>query len=134
MAERYNREAGCNSFYGTPAFQPPEIAGNVSGARFDGPKADIWSAGVLLYYLAVGRYPYHAETVYLLLKAIDEEPCSIPAGLDTALRDLLSRMLEKDPAKRISAQECLTHTWSVSKDRSIRRRSAWKTLSGLFTR
>lgn len=82
----------------------------------------------------MGRYPYHAETVYLLLKAIDEEPCSIPAGLDSALRDLLARMLEKDPAKRISAQECLAHAWSVSKDRSIRRRSVWQTLSGLLSR
>lgn len=39
----------CRSFFGTPAFQPPEIAGNVSGATFSGPKADMWSAGVVLY-------------------------------------------------------------------------------------
>jgi hypothetical protein len=37
-----------------------------------------------------GSYPYKAETVYLLLKAIDEDPVIIPRDLDSDLFDLLS--------------------------------------------
>lgn len=48
VAERYEKSTGCQSFFGTPTYQAPEIAGNVSGATFDGAKADIWSIGVLL--------------------------------------------------------------------------------------
>lgn len=49
VAERYEKSTGCQSFFGTPTYQAPEIAGNVSGATFDGTKADIWSIGVVLY-------------------------------------------------------------------------------------
>lgn len=91
VAERYDPATGCQSFFGTPAFQSPEIAGNISGATFDGLKADLWSAGVTLYWLVTGRYPFQAETVYLLLKAIEERPVVIPEGLDPALHHLLSR-------------------------------------------
>jgi serine/threonine protein kinase len=70
VAERYDEYVGCQSFFGTPAFQPPEIAGNISGATFDGAKADMWSVGVLLYNIVTKELPYSADTVYLLLKSI----------------------------------------------------------------
>lgn len=42
------------------------------------------------FYLVTGSYPYKADTVYLLLKAIDEDPVLIPDGLDEDLHDLLA--------------------------------------------
>jgi serine/threonine protein kinase len=92
VAEDWARLGACQSFYGTPAFQAPEVAGNVSGATYAGAAADIWSLGVLLFFLVTGDYPYHGETVYLLLKAIDEDPVVLPESVaDPLLRDLLSR-------------------------------------------
>ena len=74
VAESYGDRDECCCFYGTPVFQPLEIAGNVSGETFSGAKADLWSAGVVLYHMLTGDYPYTADTVYLLLKKIAEEP------------------------------------------------------------
>lgn len=94
VAERYNEAIGAQSFFGTPAHQAPEIAGNVSGATFDGAKADIWAVGVCLYYLVTGgQYPFRADTVYLLLKSIEQDPVVIPANLDSHLHDFLSSMV-----------------------------------------
>ena len=89
VAEQYGPD-GCKSFFGTPTFQAPEIAGNVTGVTYDGPKAEVWSIGVLLYYLVTGgEYPFKAETVYLLLKAIEEQPVILPDNLDPLLFDLM---------------------------------------------
>lgn len=107
VAERYEKVVGCQSFFGTPAFQPPEIAGNISGATFDGTKADIWSIGVVLFYLVTNRYPFAADTVYLLMKAIEEQPVMLPETLDPSLYDLLSSTdisLSSDAIFRIAGE------------------------------
>lgn len=120
VAERFEPGKGCCVFYGTPAYQAPEIAGNTLGTPYDGTKADMWSAGVLLYQLLLGRLPYTGDTVYLLLKAIECDPVPLAsartAGLADLLVDLLAHLLEKDPVKRYSAQEALQHPWLAGDD------------------
>lgn len=115
VAERYEPERGCSIFYGTPAYQAPEIASNTTGAFYDGAKADVWSAGVLLYQLLLNRLPFTGETVYLLLKAIENDPVPLDharaEGLPEVLVDLLVHLLEKEPAKRYSARQALQHPW-----------------------
>jgi serine/threonine protein kinase len=64
VAERYDKSCGCQCFFGTPTYQAPEIAGNVSGATFDGAKADIWSAGVLLYSFIISRLAYFPVDIF----------------------------------------------------------------------
>lgn len=89
-----------------------------------------------------GSYPYKADTVYLLLKAIDEDPVVIPDGLDPDFSDFLSSnhhcfaywviihlgLLEKDPLKRISPVEALNHRWVNSDRASVKqkRSTLWK--------
>lgn len=118
VAEEAGADGLCRCFYGTPTFQAPEIAGNVDGHPYDGYKADVWSAGILFFYMITGGYPYTAETVYLLLKAIEEDPVKLPNNLDPVLEDLLSRLLDKDPVTRISASEALQHPW-FSQDQQV---------------
>lgn len=115
VAEQYEPERGCSVFYGTPAYQAPEITGNITGAFYDGAKADLWSAGVLLYQLLLNRLPFMGETIYLLLKAIENDPVPLDharaEGLPEVLVDLLAHLLEKDPTKRYSARQALQHSW-----------------------
>jgi len=85
---------------GSPAFMPPELCiakhGEISGRA-----ADIWSMGVTLYCLAFGRIPFEKASVLDLYEAIKSDVVEYPDDCDPGLRNLLERMLKKDPAKRI---------------------------------
>jgi serine/threonine-protein kinase PpkA len=87
---------------GSPSYMSPEqIAGQQLSAR-----ADLYSLGVLLHELLVGRRPFEAVTLMELLYLQARQPAPrLPAGLE-ALQPVLDRLMAKRPADRYaSAQE-----------------------------
>jgi serine/threonine-protein kinase len=90
---------------GTPAFMPPE---QFTGAPIDG-RADIFSLGVILYWMATGEQPFPGETMTAVsYKVVHTEPVpprklnpSIPAALD----GLILKCLAKSPADRYQSGE-----------------------------
>ncbi|KIW20088.1 hypothetical protein PV08_00663 [Exophiala spinifera] len=95
---------------GSPAFLPPELCiaqhGNVSGRA-----ADIWSMGVTLFCLKYGRIPFEKTGIFELYDAIKAEEPEMPADEDGDFRDMMTKLLEKDPQKRIKMQELRRHPW-----------------------
>ncbi len=89
---------------GSPAFLPPELCvarhGDISGKA-----ADIWSMGVTLYCLRFGRIPFEKNGVLELYDAIRSDDIPFDLDINPDLRDLLLRILEKDPSKRIKMRE-----------------------------
>lgn len=89
---------------GSPAFLPPELCvvkhGDVSGKA-----ADIWSMGVTLYCLRHGRIPFEKSGIFELYESIrlDEVACNEDNNDD--FKDLMSKILQKDPAARIKMPE-----------------------------
>lgn len=87
---------------GSPAFLPPELCvaqhGEVSGTA-----CDIWSMGVTLYCLRYGKIPFqHANANILdIYDAIRNDEVNLPEAEDLDFVDLMYRILEKDPNKRI---------------------------------
>lgn len=73
--------------------------------------ADIWSLGVVLFAIVSGRLPFSDKNQPELMKAILTKSPVFPKRISSDLRDLLSRMLEKDPSKRITIAEIKTHPW-----------------------
>ena len=89
---------------GSPAFLPPELCvarhGDISGKA-----ADIWSMGITLYCLKYGRIPFEQESIFSLYEAIKDEQPDLSAETDRNFLDLISRVLEKDPKKRIKMSD-----------------------------
>ncbi|XP_048416004.1 serine/threonine-protein kinase STK11 isoform X2 [Stegostoma tigrinum] len=99
----------CRTSQGSPAFQPPEIANGLD--TFSGFKVDIWSAGVTLYNITTGLYPFEGDNIYKLFENIGKGEYTIPEDCGLLLSDLLQGMLEYDPVKRFSIQQIRQHNW-----------------------
>lgn len=90
---------------GSPAFLPPELCVTRHGP-ISGKAVDIWSMGVTLYCLYHGKVPFEEHSVLDLYEAIKHrEPEVAPQGDDPDFKDLILRILEKDPEKRIKMEE-----------------------------
>ncbi|KAJ8433063.1 hypothetical protein Cgig2_015426 [Carnegiea gigantea] len=93
-----------NSFVGTEEYVAPEI---IKGNGHDF-AVDLWSLGVVLYEMLYGTTPFRGsnrkETFYRILT---KSPDLV--GETTPLRDLIRRLLEKDPNQRISLEEIRSH-------------------------
>nr|GMD24475.1 calcium-dependent protein kinase 8-like [Ipomoea batatas]GMD24478.1 calcium-dependent protein kinase 8-like [Ipomoea batatas] len=99
-----------NEIVGSPYYMAPEVL-----KRNYGPEVDIWSAGVILYILLCGVPPFWAETEQGVAQAIirsvvDFKRDPWPKVSDNA-KDLIKKMLEPDPSKRLTAQQVLEHPW-----------------------
>lgn len=94
---------------GSPLYMAPEI---MKYKRYS-IKVDLWSIGIILFEMLYGRTPYRAKTHYQLLQMIDTKPIIIPKfiKISDVCRDLIHRLLQKDPAKRMSWDEFFNHPW-----------------------
>lgn len=112
-AELSSASAMLASIKGTPLYLAPEV---FSGRGEYDLRADIWSLGVVLYELALGRPPFFAATLPELMRLIAETPApSFPSGAVPAdLEDLLRRMLVKDPAMRAGWREIEAHPFMTA--------------------
>ncbi|KAM7207379.1 Protein kinase-like domain containing protein [Naviculisporaceae sp. PSN 640] len=95
---------------GSPAFLPPELCVAKHG-DVDGKAADIWSMGVSLYCLYYGRLPFERAGVLDMYEAIKTENAPIPEDEDPQFVDLMNKLLEKNPEKRITMDQLREHPW-----------------------
>ncbi|XP_062222722.1 phosphoenolpyruvate carboxylase kinase 2-like [Phragmites australis] len=100
---------------GTPHYVAPEV---VAGDEY-GAKADVWSAGVVMYVLlSGGAHPFGGETAAEVLAAVMRGSVRFPprlfSGVSPAAKDLMRRMMCRDAWRRFSAEQVLGHPWIVS--------------------
>lgn len=113
---------------GTPAYIAPEI---LRDQGYSGFKVDMWSAGVCLYAMLIGSVPFKAATMAalqeLILKGTYDlkfqtsansnklnNPQAAANILSDQVKDLIAKLLNIDPSKRLSAVEALEHPWLKS--------------------
>jgi len=97
-----------NTFCGSLHYACPEI---LRGEEYVGPGVDIWSIGVILYCLVVGRQPWDADNAEGLIHAILEDGLEVPSGLSDDCVDLLLQMLRVSEYDRIPISKIRTHPW-----------------------
>nr|KAF6403133.1 calcium/calmodulin dependent protein kinase kinase 2 [Molossus molossus] len=97
---------------GTPAFMAPE---SLSETRkiFSGKALDVWAMGVTLYCFVFGQCPFMDERIMCLHSKIKSQALEFPDQPDIAedLKDLITRMLDKNPESRIMVPEIKLHPW-----------------------
>ena len=93
---------------GTTYYCSPEVVEDKYGLE-----CDEWSCGVMMYILLSGYPPFNGETEEEVFERIckDKVDLNIPElkHVSKYCKDLISKLLEKDPKKRIKASEALEH-------------------------
>lgn len=92
---------------GSPHYASPEV---IRGEPYDGEKADVWSAAVVLYALLAGRLPFDDPDVPRLLGKVRSGRFEIPSRVHADAADLIRKMLVVDVDERLSV---CTHVVSV---------------------
>lgn len=96
---------------GSPHYACPEV---IRGEKYDGRKADVWSCGVILYALLVGALPFDDDNLKQLLEKIKKGHFTIPSYVPQECQELLRKMIEIDPNKRLSLEEVNKHPWVLA--------------------
>ncbi len=82
---------------GTPDYLAPEVA----LSQGYGKAVDAYALGILIYEMLVGMPPFYHESQAQLYDNIINKAPPFPMGFDPVARDLIGRLLEKDPAMRL---------------------------------
>jgi serine/threonine-protein kinase len=94
---------------GTPFYMSPE---QVMGKRVDG-RSDLFSLGVILYELIVGRKPFKGDHFTAIFRAITEDipvaPLQIDASIPQPISDLIMKALSKNLDARFQTGEEVSH-------------------------
>uniref|UniRef100_A0A8C9YJ31 Serine/threonine-protein kinase ULK3 n=1 Tax=Sander lucioperca TaxID=283035 RepID=A0A8C9YJ31_SANLU len=93
---------------GSPLYMAPEM---VCRRQYDS-RVDLWSVGVILYEALFGRAPFASRSYAELEEKIrSNQPIELPPGARVSkdCRDLLLRLLERNPDARITFAEFFTH-------------------------
>ena len=93
---------------GSPCYAPPEM---IEGKSYRGLPADIWSSGIILYLMLTGRLPFNELTNKKLYSKILNGKYRIPKNLSEEAKDLIRKILEINPKKRIKIKEIKEHSW-----------------------
>lgn len=91
---------------GSPHYAAPEL---LDGKRYMGDKADIWSMGVILYAMLAECLPFDDPDLTLMMETVKKGEYDMPEFLSLEAKDLIRRILQINPDRRISMKEMWRH-------------------------
>mgnify|MGYP002624211125 FL=1 len=101
---------------GTQLIMAPEI---LNGKNYNN-KCDLWSLGIIIFQLYTKKFPYSHPVEKGILEQIESKGKTVLNVIkDEKLKDLLSKLLESDPQKRISWKKYFKHSFFKNKDDEV---------------
>jgi len=98
---------------GTPSYVAPEV---LDGRGYD-EKVDFWSIGIILYILLCGFPPFYDDDNDKLFELIAKGKVEFPSpywdNISDPAKDLIKKLLNVDPEKRLKSDDILSHPWMV---------------------
>ncbi|XP_074041981.1 MAP/microtubule affinity-regulating kinase 3-like [Leptinotarsa decemlineata] len=97
-----------HTFCGSLHFAAPEMFMNI---EYDGPEVDVWSLGIILYFLVTGTLPFNGSTLPEIRVQVLFGKCLIPSHVSTDCANILKTLLVRDPLKRPNLQIIRKDKW-----------------------
>lgn len=109
LSTKFISEKSMKDIVGTPFYVAPEVLEGVYTNA-----CDIWSLGVVLYTMLNGKPPFigtSSEVLSKVAKGAVFFPEKNWHNTSTEAKDIILKMLERNPEKRWTAKQCLDHRW-----------------------
>ena len=112
---------------GTPNYIAPEVLEGKQGHSFE---VDIWSLGVIIYTLIIGKPPFETNDVKTTYRKIRMNNFNFPESVSISedAKDIIRKILVTDPSKRPNIDEILAHKW-INNEGSVPRTLPQSTLA-----
>jgi len=99
---------------GTYHFMCPEsLNKNGNSTGYSGKAADVWALGISFFAFIYYKVPFNSENLMELFELIEKQPLEFPEDrpISSGLKDILNRMLEKNPRWRVKLDDLKNHEW-----------------------
>ena len=108
LSNTYSNSHLLSTACGSPVYAAPEM---LEGKQYKGSTVDIWSAGIVLYYMLSGSFPFEDVSNDKLYKKIIKGKFEIPKSLSKNVKDLINKILIVNPIRRINIKDIKKHPW-----------------------
>ena len=93
---------------GTLDYLPPEMIEGKEHTKH----VDLWSLGILCYEFLVGAPPFEEKSGHkATYRRISKVDLKFPSFVSPEAQDLIKKLLQHKPEKRISLEQVLSHSW-----------------------
>ena len=108
LSNMYKNNQLLKTACGSPCYAPPEM---IKEESYNGAKSDIWSSGIILYLMLCGKLPFYHEQNEIMYEQILSGKFDHPNYLSDNAKDILDKIIEVDPKKRLNFEEIKSHPW-----------------------
>ena len=109
LSNKYTKNSNIlSTLCGSPLYAAPEV---LQGRGYKPGPVDIWSCGVVLYFMLCGKLPFQGDSDEDLYKKIIDAKIKNIEGVSKEVNDLLRNILNPNPRKRITISKIKIHPW-----------------------
>ncbi|PFH32004.1 putative histone kinase SNF1 [Besnoitia besnoiti] len=108
LSNTYTGRSTLKTACGSPSYAAPEM---IEGKDYEPLAVDVWSCGVILFALLAGYLPFEDRSTDGLYRKIIKGDFECPEWVSDLAQDLLRRLLETDPTKRLRPECIKRHPW-----------------------